>query len=273
MEKYSKVLAPVFIVLPLIILLLFFMAFTGLLTTRSSNSNNPETPKEYTYEIVNTFDHDSNAFTQGLIYENGFLYEGTGLNGHSSLRKVEMETGKVLQQFNLKDEFFGEGITIFDDKIIQLTYRSNIGFVYDKKTFELLREFNYPREGWGITHDGTYLIMSNGTPTLYFLNPETFEQISRVAVTYKGNLLNNINELEYINGKIYANIWNKDSIVIIDPQTGHVTGVIDLEGLLSTQESQTAEVLNGIAYDQKNKRLLVTGKLWPKLFEIKLVSK
>ena len=273
MEKYSKVLAPVFIVLPLIILLLFLMAFTGLFTTRSSNSNNPDNPKEYTYEIINTFAHDSNAFTQGLIYENGFLYEGTGLNGRSSLRKVEMETGKVLQQFNLKDEFFGEGITIFNDKIIQLTYKSNVGFVYDKNSFKLLREFNYPTEGWGITHDGKNLIMSDGTPTLYFLNPETFELTSRVAVFYKGSLLNNLNELEYINGKIYANIWNTDSIVVIDPQTGHVTGVIDLGGLLSAQESETVEVLNGIAYDQKNKRLFVTGKLWPKLFEIKLVSK
>jgi len=233
MEKSSKVLAPVFIVLPLIILLLFLMAFTGLFTTRRSNSNNPDTLKEYTYEIVNTFTHDSNAFTQGLVYEDGFLYEGTGLNGRSSLRKVEMETGKVLQQLNLKNEFFGEGITIFNDNIIQLTYKSNVGFIYDKKTFELLREFNYPTEGWGITHDGKNLIMSDGTPTLYFLNPETFELISRVAVFYKGSLLNNLNELEYINGKIYANIWNTDNIVIIDPQTGYVTGVIDLEGLLS----------------------------------------
>jgi len=273
MEKTSKVLAPFFIVLPLIVLLLFFMAFTGLFSVRRGNSNNTDTSREYSYEIVNTFVHDSNAFTQGLVYEDGFLYEGTGLNGRSSLRKVEMETGEILQQLNLKNEFFGEGITIFNDKIIQLTYRSNIGFVYDKKSFELLREFNYPTEGWGITHDGENLIMSNGTPTLYFLNPDTFELTSRVAVFYKGSLLNNLNELEYINGKIYANIWNTDNIVIIDPQTGNVTGVIDLEGLLSPQERKTAEVLNGIAYDQKNKRLFVTGKLWPKLFEIKLVSK
>ena len=273
MDRSSKILAPVFIVLPLIILLLFLLAFTGLITVRRSGSNNPEKPKEYTYEIINTFVHDSNAFTQGLVYEDGFLYESTGLNGHSSLRKVELKTGKILQQFNLKDEYFGEGITIFNDKIIQLTYRSNVGFVYDKKTFELLHEFNYPTEGWGITHDGKDLIMSDGTPTLYFLNPETFELTSRVAVFYKGSLLKNLNELEYINGKIYANIWNTDNIVIVDPQTGHVTGIIDLHGLLSEQESKTAEVLNGIAYDQKNKRLFVTGKLWPKLFEIKLISK
>ena len=273
MGKYSKVLAPVFIVLPLIILLLFFMAFTGLFTVRHSNSNNTDTPKEYTYKIVNTFAHDSNAFTQGLVYEDGFLYEGTGLNGRSSLRKVELKTGKVLQQLNLNDEYFGEGITIFNDKIIQLTYISDVGFVYDKNSFKLLREFNYPTEGWGITHDGKNLIMSDGTPTLFFLNPETFELVSRLAVLYEGALLNNLNELEYINGQIYANIWNTNSIVTINPQTGHVTGVIDLEGLLSEKESKAADVLNGIAYDEKNKRLFVTGKLWPKLFEIKLVPK
>ncbi len=273
MNRISKVLTPVFIVLPLIILLLFLLAFTGLFSVRRNTSNNPAKPKEYTYKIVNTFTHDSNAFTQGLVYEDGFLYEGTGLNGRSSLRKVEIQTGKILQQLNLKNEFFGEGITIFDDKIIQLTYRSNVGFVYDKKTFELLREFNYPREGWGLTYDGENLIMSDGTPTLYFLNPETFELVSRVAVFYEGTLLKNINELEYINGEIYANIWNTDNIVVIDPKTGHVTSLIDLEGLLSAQENKTAEVLNGIAYDQKNRRLFVTGKLWPKLFEIKLVSK
>jgi len=273
MNRISKSLAPVFIVLPLIILLLFLLAFTGLFSVRRNSSNNPAKPKEYTYEIVNTFAHDSNAFTQGLVYEDGFLYEGTGLNGLSSLRKVEIQTGKILQQLNLKNEFFGEGITIFDDKIIQLTYKSNVGFVYDKKTFELLREFNYPREGWGITHNGENLIMSDGTPTLYFLDPETFELISRIAVFHKGSFVNNLNELEYINGEIYANVWNTDNIVVIDPQSGYVTSIIDLTGLLSAQERKTAEVLNGIAYDQKNKRLFVTGKLWPKLFEIKLVSK
>jgi len=226
----------------------------------------------YSYEVVNTFEHDPNAFTQGLVWDNGVLYEGTGLPGHSTLRKVELETGKVLQKYDLPDEFFAEGITIFKDKIIQLTYRSKIGFVYDKETFKLLREFNYPHEGWGLTHDGKNLIMSDGTPTLYFLDPETFEQISTVSVYNENNRLWGINELEFIDGQIYANIWPTNRIAIIEPQTGRVTGLVDMAGLLSGQKvGRQRDVLNGIAYDPANRRLFVTGKYWPKLFEIKLI--
>ena len=190
------------------------------------------------------------------------------------MRKVELETGKVLQSIELPDEYFGEGITIFHDKIIQLTYLSNVGFVYDKETFELLREFNYPTEGWGITHDGKNLIMSDGTPTLYFLDPETFTQIHRMMVFEHDVPVGGLNELEYIEGQIYANVAPTERIVRIEPETGQVTGWIDLKGLLARQNlSESEDILNGIAYDPTNKRLFVTGKFWPKLFEIKLIPK
>lgn len=228
----------------------------------------------YGYRIVNTYPHDPNAFTQGLVYEDGYLYEGTGLEGSSSIRKVELETGRVLQIYHLPDRYFGEGITIFDDKIIQLTYQSRIGFVYDKKTFDLLRDFSYKTEGWGLTHDDKHLIMSDGTPVLSFLDPNSFELVSRVLVYNKGSLLPNINELEYINGKVLANIWQTDNIAVIDPNSGMVTSMIDLKGILKARDIHgQVDVLNGIAYDAKGKRLFVTGKFWPKLFEIELVPK
>ena len=262
MNRSLKIFIPAFLTVFGVVLVLYLV-----------NSNSPAS-RLYSYTIVNTFPHDPNAFTQGLIWENGVLYEGTGRYGHSTLRKVELETGKVLQSIELPAEYFGEGITIFNDKIIQLTYLSNVGFVYDKDTFKLLREFNYPTEGWGITHNGKNLIMSDGTPTLYFLDPETFERISSIDVYYKNNLLWKINELEYIDGQIYANIWPTDRIAIIAPETGQVTAMIDMKGLLSGQDlSREVDVLNGIAYDQVNRRLFVTGKFWPKLFEIKLIPK
>ena len=228
----------------------------------------------YGYEIVNIFPHDANAFTQGLIYEDGVLYEGTGQRGDSSIRKVEIETGKVLQIYPIPDEYFGEGITIWKNKIIQLTYTSKVGFVYDKETFEPQDKFFYKTEGWGITHDGEHLIMSDGSPTLYFLDPETYEVVSKLAVYYGEHLLKHLNELEYINGKVYANIWGTDEIAIIDPASGKVESLIELDGLLNKRGLvHQIDVLNGIAYDAKNERLFVTGKWWPSLFEIKLVPK
>jgi glutamine cyclotransferase len=225
----------------------------------------------YTYKIVNTYPHDRNAFTQGLVFADGFLYEGTGLRGRSALRKVKLETGEVLQRRNLGYEFFGEGVTIYGDKIIQLTLRANVGFVYDKETFKLLREFNYSNEGWGITHNGKRLIMSDGTSRLHFLNPETFEQIGRIKVRDSNGAVTGLNELEYVKGQVYANIWGKDRIAQINPQSGKVTGWIELAGLLSPKEGgQLVDVLNGIAYDAENDRLFVTGKWWPKLFEIRV---
>jgi glutamine cyclotransferase len=226
----------------------------------------------YTYEIINTFPHDRKAYTQGLVFQNGVLYEGTGLPGRSSLRKVELETGNVLQTHKLSAEFFGEGITIFADKIIQLTFQENVGFVYNKDTFELLRKFNYPTEGWGITHNDKHLIMSDGTPTLYFLDPETFEQVRSIKVYDRGVSVWGVNELEYVEGQIYANIWPAEQIAIISPQTGRVMSWINMKGLLTKQDrSQPVDVFNGIAYDKENGRLFVTGKFWPKLFEIKVI--
>ena len=227
----------------------------------------------YTYEVVNTYPHDQSAFTEGLVFENGVLYEGTGLWGQSTLRKVELETGNILQMRGLPAQFFGEGVTIYGDNIIQLTWQSNIGFVYDKDNFALLREFDYQTEGWGITHDGERLIMSDGTSTLHLLNPETFQEIGRIEVYDNEGSVTRLNELEYINGRIYANVWLTDRIAIISPQTSRVAGWIDLEGLLNREKYGGAGELNGIAYDVDNDRLFVTGKLWPKLFEIKLVPK
>jgi len=227
-------------------------------------------PRNYTYTIVNVYPHDTSAFTQGLIFENGVLYESTGLYSHSTLRRVELETGEILQLHSLPDQFFGEGITIFDDKIIQLTWLSNRGFVYDKYSFDLLREFNYPTQGWGITHDGSRLIMSDGTATLYFLNPETLERIGQVEVHDTGPVAM-LNELEYIQGEVYANIWQEEKIAIINPHTGKVRAWIDLSGIGDLENQSTIDVLNGIAYDAKADRLFVTGKMWSQLFEIKLI--
>jgi len=227
----------------------------------------------YTYKVVNTYPHDRSAFTEGLVFEDGVLYEGTGLRGYSNLRRVKLETGEILQICELPPQFFGEGVTVYGNKIIQLTWQSHIGFVYDKYSFKLLQEFNYPDEGWGITHDGKYLIMSDGTSTLHFLNPETFEEISQIEVSANDIPVTRINELEYIQGEIYANIWQTERIARIDPLTGQVIGWIDLKGILSPEDdSETVDVLNGIAYDLKNSRLFVTGKFWPKLFKIELVG-
>jgi glutamine cyclotransferase len=227
----------------------------------------------YTYNIVNTYPHDRNAFTQGLVFEDGVLYEGTGRFGNSTLRRVELETGDILQIRELSSQFFGEGITIYGDKIIQLTWQPNIGFVYDKDSFELLQEFNYSTEGWGITNDGERLIMSDGTSTLHFLDPQTFEEIGQLEVFDNDGPITRLNELEYVQGEIYANVWQTDRIARIEPGTGRVIGWVELGGLLTVEDLiEPVNVLNGIAYDAKTDRLFVTGKLWPKLFEIELIS-
>jgi glutamine cyclotransferase len=231
-----------------------------------------DTSSDYTYKIINTYPHDRKAFTQGLVLEDGILYEGTGRNGFSELRKVELETGKVLQKYRLSEEYFGEGITVFGDRIVQLTYLSNVGFVYKKETFELLREFNYPTPGWGITNDGENLIMSDGTQKLYFLDTETFQQIRHIEVYNQGVSVWGLNELEYVKGQIFANVWPTERIARISPETGQVIGWIDMRGLLTKHDHTfQVDVLNGIAYDKEKNRLFVTGKFWPKLFEIKLV--
>jgi glutamine cyclotransferase len=226
-------------------------------------------PNHYTYNVVNVYPHDSSAFTQGLVFEDGFLYESTGRRGQSSLRRVELETGDVIQLRSLPDNLFGEGITVFGDRIIQLSWTSKKGFVYDRDSFDLVHEFEYSTEGWGLTHDGSRLIMSVGNATLYFLDPETFQIIGQVEV-FDEEPVTSLNELEYVDGKVYANIWKEDKIAIIAPQSGHVTGWIDLSGI-NDEEKTSYNVLNGIAYDTEGDRLFVTGKKWSKIFEIELV--
>jgi glutamine cyclotransferase len=222
-----------------------------------------------TYTVRHVYPHDPRAFTQGLEYHDGVLYEGTGLNGESSLRKVDLATGKVLQQIAVPPEYFGEGITLWGQTILQLTWQSQIGFVYDRATFKLLRTFRYTGEGWGLTHNGTELIMSDGSASLRFLDPKTMTEKRRLLVTDAGIVIRDLNELEWVNGEIYANIWQTNFIARISPASGHVTGWIDLTGLLSPEDRRGgAEVLNGIAFDAAGRRLFVTGKLWPKLFEI-----
>ncbi|MFC1917813.1 glutaminyl-peptide cyclotransferase [Chloroflexota bacterium] len=234
----------------------------------------PQSVLAYTYQVINTYPHDREAFTQGLVFDGGILFEGTGLNGRSSLRKVELETGKIIQFHKLPGKYFGEGITAYKDTIIQLTWKSNTGMVYNRNSFSLLRQFSYAGEGWGITNDGKRLIMSDGSSTLTFLDSETFTSINYIEVHDGDDHIYNLNELEYVNGKIFANIWQTDKIAIIEPVDGRVVGWIDLNGILQTQSfSGQVDVLNGIAYDVQTDRLFVTGKLWPFLFEIKLVAK
>jgi len=225
------------------------------------------------YTVVRTYPHDRDAFTQGLQYLDGFLYEGTGLNGRSSIRKVKLETGEVVQRRNLATDYFGEGITVWQSELFQLTWRSGVAFVYDRSTFALRRTFTYPGEGWGLTRDGDGLVMSDGSDRLRFLEPATFAERRRVSVTAAGVPVGNLNELEYVRGEIFANVWRTDYLARIDPKTGRVSGWIDLGGLLSPSEAASADVLNGIAYDEARDRLFVTGKLWPTLFEIRLLRR
>ena len=226
---------------------------------------------QYTYTVVKTYPHDRRAFTQGLQYVDGSLYEGTGNHGQSSIRRVKFETGEVLQQRDLSKEHFGEGIAIWKSELFQLTWQSGIGFVYDLKTFAPKRTFRYSGEGWGLTQDSDGLIMSDGTDALRFVEPATFKQRRRLEVTALGQPVRRLNELEYVKGEIFANVWTTDIVARIDPATGRVTGWIDLSHLLTPAERAQTDVLNGIAFDAAGDRLFVTGKWWPKLFEIRLI--
>jgi glutaminyl-peptide cyclotransferase len=227
-----------------------------------------------TYQVVHSYPHDPDAFTQGLVYVDGHLYESTGRNGKSSVRMVELTTGRVLQKYDLPVQYFGEGLTDWSGDLVQVTWQSGEGFVYSQFSFALKSSFRYKGEGWGLTHDATRLILSDGTATLRFLNPHSFAETGRLAVKDEnGQPVANLNELEFIRGEIYANIWQTDYIVRISPRTGKVLGWIDLTGLLDPNQRAGSDVLNGIAYDAKGDRLFVTGKLWPKLFEIKVVQK
>lgn len=229
------------------------------------------------YKITAAYPHDPTAFTQGLVYHNNFLYEGTGLYGQSSLRQVRLSDGLIRQLLNLPDQYFGEGIAVVGEHIIQLTWKENTGFVYDLATFNLLGTFSYPTEGWGLTYNGQHLIMSDGSSTLTYLDPHTFEPVRQLTVQSISGPVKNLNELEYIDGVIYANIWLTDQIALIDPETGFVRGWIDLSGLRSylaehfgAQILQRIDVLNGIAYHPETGHLLVTGKLWPLIFAIEV---
>jgi glutaminyl-peptide cyclotransferase len=226
----------------------------------------------YTFKVVNVFPHDPQAFTQGLFFRGGFLYEGTGLNGRSSLRKVRLETGEVVQRVDLAPEFFGEGIALLGDDIVQLTWKAHKGFVYRASDFKLLRDFSYPGEGWGLAAHGNELYMSDGTSEIRVLDGKTLREKRRLKVRDADKPVLELNELEFVEGEIFANIWQTDKIARISPQTGKVLGWIDLQGLLGPMYQSNADaVLNGIAYDPATKRLFVTGKLWPNIYEIKIL--
>jgi glutaminyl-peptide cyclotransferase len=226
----------------------------------------------YEAEVVHTYPHDATAFTEGLFYSKGYLYESTGLEGRSTIRKVRLDTGAVLQKVDIPPQYFGEGIVDWHGRLVSLTWKSQIGFVFDLATLKLERQFSYSGEGWALTRDEKELIMSDGTPELRFLDPATLKETHRVTVTLDGKALANVNELEWVKGEIFANVWQTDWIVRIEPASGRVVGAINLSGLLKPEDKVAGQtdVLNGIAYDAKNDRLFVTGKNWPKLFEIRL---
>ncbi|MFN7982909.1 MAG: glutaminyl-peptide cyclotransferase [Vicinamibacterales bacterium] len=225
------------------------------------------------YTIVHTYPHDRDAFTQGLQVVDGAFYEGTGLNGRSSIRKVKIETGEVLQKRDVPAQYFGEGITVRGNELFQLTWQSNVALVYDRSSFAPKRQFKYTGEGWGLTQDATSLIMSDGTEYLRFLDPATFAERRRVRVAVGGTPLKNLNELEYVKGEVFANVWQTDYVARIDPKTGSVNGYIDFRGLLTPREREATDVLNGVAYDEKTDRLFITGKLWPRVYEVRITRK
>ncbi len=241
---------------------------------QSPQQNRPKHPQEYTFEVVRQFPHDTAAFTQGFAYHDGYFYEGTGLKGRSSLRQVRVDTGEIVRQVGLTPEFFGEGITILGNEVIQLTWQSHIGFIYNLSDFRRLRSFSYPGEGWGITTNGHELFMSDGTPEIRVLDSSTLVEKRRLSVHDGTTLVPELNELEFVDGEIFANVWQANRIARISPQTGEVVGWIDLTGLLSPIYRLGPDaVLNGIAYDQQRKRLFVTGKLWPNIFQIRVIPK
>jgi len=241
--------------------------------TEPLSSPQPHLAPLFKIRILKRYPHDPSAFTQGLIFANGFLYESTGLNGSSSLRQVELETGRVLKKYDLPFQYFGEGLTLWDGDLIQLTWTSGKGFVYNLESFAVEREFNYSGEGWGLTNDGKSLVMSNGTEKLIFLNPATLARQRSLRVLDMGEPVRLLNELEYIKGEIFANVWHDDFIAMISPKTGEVTGWLDMSALRGElPPASSAEALNGIAFDAEKDRIFVTGKLWPLLFEIEVIK-
>jgi glutamine cyclotransferase len=227
--------------------------------------------REVSYEVVNSYPHDPTSFTQGIVWADGGFYESAGLYGQSKLRRLEFPSGKVLKQLTLDPELFAEGLALVDTRLIQLTWKSHRGFVYDKDSVRVLQEFTYDTEGWGLTFDGKNLILSDGSSDLFYLDPQTFKPIRKLGITMNGQPVPELNELEFIEGEIWANVWQTDLILRIDPSTGQVTSFLNLKQILSPSDRKGSEdVLNGIAYDAQQKRIFVTGKLWPRIFEIKL---
>jgi glutaminyl-peptide cyclotransferase len=244
------------------------------ITSSGATSGRPGAVGADTYKIVHVYPHDDQAYTQGLIFRDGYLYESTGLNGRSSLRKVKLETGEIVQQRAVDARYFAEGLTEWSGELLQLTWRSEIGFIYELTTFAPRRTFTYPGEGWGLTHDSMSLILSDGSATLRFIDPTSFRETRRILVKDGNTPVTDLNELEYVGGEVYANVWHTNRIARISPDTGKVNTWIDLTGLMSSRFRLDPEaVLNGIAYDPGGKRLFVTGKLWPKLFEIQIVPR
>ena len=255
-------------------LILLLLIALGLVSGQDVLRPRAKHTPEYRFEVVGQFPHDSSAFTQGLAYRDGYFYEGTGLSGRSSLRQVRVETGEVVRKVELPPEFFGEGITLLGNQVVQITWLSKTGFIYDLSDFHLLRRFSYLGEGWGLTTDDHEIYMSDGTPEIRVLDSKTLAEKRRLKVHDGNSAIAQLNELEFVEGEIFANVWQTDRIARISPQTGEVVGWIDLEGLLSPIYRVGPEaVLNGIAYDQRGKRLFVTGKLWPSIFEIRVVPK
>lgn len=246
------------------------LVIVSLIAIRFVGSSDATT--EYSFKVVNTYPHDSNAFCQGLDFDGKTLFESTGKYGQSTVRRVNLETGKAELQLQLDDRLFGEGLTLFDDKVMQLTWRRGLGYVYDAETLKPVSTFRYKGEGWGITHDGDSLIMSDGSNRLTFLDPKSFSVIKTVRVKDGERSVWRLNELEFVKGQVYANVWQTNRIAMIAPETGEVTGWINLTGLLKNRGSGE-DVLNGIAYEESSDRLFVTGKNWPQLFEIELVEK
>lgn len=266
---------------PTLVILLLFTAACDIGQANNSGIQQPQATvpfrtQNFNYEIINTYPHDPGAFTQGLVYHQGFLYESTGLEGKSSLRQVDLATGQVLKKVDVPTPYFAEGLALFNNHFYQLTWQSQKAFVYNfdfGPGFAPIKTFSYSGEGWGLTDNDQSLIMSNGSNQIRFLDPETFHVQRTISVTENDRAVNMLNELEFIKGEIFANIWLTDRIARIDPASGRVTGWINLAGLLTPEERNRADVLNGIAYDEAGDRLFVTGKLWPKLFQIKLITR
>jgi glutamine cyclotransferase len=261
------------------ILLILALSLASLQCNGNTNTNTPAKEpaaenavvQRFSYQIVNIFPHDSNAFTQGLVFLDGKLIESTGQEGRSTLRSVELQTGKVLKKVDVPLPYFAEGVALLNNKLYQLTWIHNLGFIYDAQTLEKVGEFNYSGEGWGLATDGRSLLLSDGSNRIRFLDPDSFRVTKTIAVVDGQTPINNLNELEYVNGEIYANVWHDDRIAVVDPETGRVKAWIDLTGLLQPGDVTDPEaVLNGIAFDQSSNRLFVTGKLWPRVFEIKI---